>query len=259
MARPAERIVSLAPHITENLFAAGVGAHVVGTVDYADFPPAAARLPRVGSYARIDLESLLALKPDLVIAWQSGNSPGLIDKLRHLGVPVYLSQTGQIESVATELERFARLGGAEREGATAAQQFRVRLGKLRAAYAERPTVKVFYEIWNQPLMTVGGKQMISDVIRLCGGDNVFAGIDALAPTVSQEAVLAANPEVIVAAGIGEQRPAWLDEWKKWSGLLATQRDNLFVIHPDWMHRPTPRLLDGAERLCTQLDQARRRR
>lgn len=259
LAQPAARIVSLAPHITETLFAAGAGEFIVGVVEYSDYPPAAQKLPHLGSYERIDLEALLALKPDLVIAWQSGNPPALIEKLRALGLPVYISQSGKLESVADDLERYGRLVGKSATGDAAARHFRQRLAELRANYSGKAPVRVFYEVWNQPLMTVGGPQVISDVIRLCGGENVFGQLRTMAPAISIEAVLAANPEAIIAAGMGDARPEWLDDWKKWPRLAAVARGNFFHLHPDLMHRHTPRLLDGVERLCQQLDVARHRR
>lgn len=259
LTRPAQRIVSLAPHITETLFAAGAGERIVGVVDYSDYPPAAQKLPRLGSYERIDLEALLALKPDLIVAWQSGNPPALIDKLRALGLAVYVSQSGKLESVAADLERYGQLVGKPAAGEAAARKFRQRYADLRARYAGKAPVRLFYEVWNQPLMTIGGPQVISDVIRLCGGENVFAGLSSMAPTVSVEAVLSARPEAIVAAGMGDVRPEWLDDWKKWPNLPAVAHGNLFHIHPDLMHRHTPRLLDGAEQLCRQLEEVRARR
>lgn len=256
---PAQRIVSLAPHITELLYAAGAGSRLVGAVEYSDFPEAAKKLPRLGGYERIDLEALLALKPDLVIGWQSGTPAAQIDKIRALGLVVFLSQPNKIGDVAVDLERYGQLAGTTAVAAPAAAAFRQRLATLRARYSARPTVRVFYEVWNQPLMTVGGSQIISDVLRLCGGENVFVQLNSMAPTVSVEAVLAANPEAIVAAGMGDARPEWLDDWKKWPRLTAAQRGNLFHIHPDLMHRHTPRLLDGSEQLCRHLETARSRR
>nr|WP_228273587.1 cobalamin-binding protein [Rhodocyclus tenuis]MBB4246617.1 iron complex transport system substrate-binding protein [Rhodocyclus tenuis] len=259
LARPARRIVSLAPHITETLYAAGVGERVVGSVDYADYPEAAKRLPRVGGYSRLDAEAVLALKPDLVVGWQSGNAPAQIERLRALGIPVFLSQPNHIEDVASALERFGELGGEPVAGHAAATQFRERLAALRARYGERPKVRTFYQIWKQPLMTIGGRQIISDAIRLCGGDNIFAALDTMAPTVTVEGVLAANPEAIVASGMDAARPEWLDDWRRWPSLTAVARDNLFFVPPELIQRHTPRLLDGAERLCQALETARSRR
>jgi iron complex transport system substrate-binding protein len=259
LAAPAKRIVSLAPHITETLFAAGVGGAVVGSVDYADYPEAAARLPRVGGYTKLDLEAVAALKPDLVIGWQSGNVAGHIERLRALGLPLYLSQPGRIDDIARNLEHFGVLGGNEAAGREAAARLRARHADLQQRYAGRPPVTVFYQAWKQPLMTVSGRQIISDVIRLCGGVNVFADLLGMAPNVTVEAVIAANPEAIVASGMAEERPEWLDDWRRWTAITAVARGNLFFIPPALIQRHTPRLLDGAERLCGQLDEARRRR
>ncbi|MCL2344530.1 MAG: cobalamin-binding protein [Desulfobulbus sp.] len=256
---PARRIVSLAPHLSENLFAIGAGGQLVGAVDYSDYPPAAKNLPRIGGYDRVDLEAIAALKPDLVLAWKSGNHPGQVDKLRALGLTVYVSEPSRMENVADLLERLGRLTGAETAAHAAARDFRERLDNLRAANADKPKVRVFYQIGKTPLMTVGGPQIISSAIALCGGVNVFADLDRLAPTVSIEAVLAADPEAIIASGMGDARPDWLNDWNRWPRLTAVQRDNLFHINPDILHRHTPRLLDGAAKLCAALDTARSHR
>ncbi len=256
---PARRIVTLAPHATEILHAAGAGDRLVGTVDYSDYPPSAKALPRVGSYERLDLEAIAALKPDVVIAWETGNPAGQVEKLRTLGLTVYASQPNRMEDIAAQIERFGQLAGSEVLASTAAAQFRQRLETLRRANARKPTVRVFYQIWNNPLMTVGGPQIISDAIQLCGGENVFGTLPQMASTVSVEAVLAANPEAIVATGMGEARPDWLSDWNKWMRMTAVARGNLFHIDPDIMQRHTPRILDGAEQLCAALDVARSRR
>ncbi|HEY6898661.1 MAG TPA: cobalamin-binding protein [Rhodocyclaceae bacterium] len=259
LAAPAKRIISLAPHVTEVLFAAGAGERIVGTVDYSDYPEAAKRLPRIGGYERVDLEALASLKPDLVIAWQSGNVSAHVDKIKALGIPVYTTQPDRIDDVARSLEGYGRLAGSEAVANKAAAALRTRLAALRARYGAQPPVRVFYEVWKQPLTTINDKQIISDAIRLCGGVNIFAALPALAPTVSAEAVLAADPEAIVASGMDEARPEWLDDWKRWPQLTAVKRGNLFHIPPGLIQRHTPRLLDGAEMLCGQLEQARARR
>lgn len=259
LAAPARRIVSLAPHLTELLYAAGAGDRLVGAVDYSDYPEAAKHLPRVGGYSRPDLEAIAAAKPDLVVAWQSGNPPAALDKLKSLGLPVYVSQPNRIADVATELERLGSLAGSEATANAAAARFRQRLAGLDQRYRQRPVVAVFYQIWKQPLMTINDQQIISDAIRLCGGRNVFGRLPLLAPTVTVEAVLAENPEVIVASGMGDERPEWLDDWRRWSQLTAVRRNNLFFIPPQEIQRHTPRLLDGAEKLCQALETARERR
>ena len=257
--RPAQRIVSLAPHITELLFAAGAGAQVVGVVAYSDFPPEATTLPQVGGYSKVDLEAVASLRPDLVVAWSSGNRNAHLDRLRALGIAVFLNEPRSLDDVARSLEQFGELAGSTEVASAAAQRFRTRHASLSARYRERAPVRTFYQIWDRPLMTINDEHLIADVIRLCGGRNVFGTLGTLSPTIGVEAVLAANPEAIVASGMGEARPEWLDQWKRWPDLAANAHDNLFFIPPDIVQRHTPRILDGAERLCALLETARTRR
>lgn len=257
--RPAQRIVSLAPHITELLFAAGAGAQVVGVVAYSDFPPQAASLPQVGGYSKVDLEAVAALRPDLVVAWKSGNRNTHLDRLRALGIAVFINEPRNLKDIARSLEQFGRLAGTEAVAADAAQAFRTRHAALAARYSERPPVRTFYQIWDRPLMTINDAHLIGDVIRLCGGHNVFGSLGTLAPTVGVEAVLAANPEAIIASGMGTARPEWLDQWKRWPELAANANGHLFFIPPDILQRHTPRILDGASQLCEQLETVRKQR
>ncbi|KAA3651382.1 MAG: cobalamin-binding protein [Proteobacteria bacterium] len=256
---PARRIVSLAPHVTELIYAAGAGPALVGAVDYSDYPAAARSVKRVGSYVRVDLEAIAALKPDLVIGWRSGNPATQLERLRALGLPVYINEPRSLEAVAHSLRQIGILAGTQDEANAAAERFLAHRNALHARFAGRAPVPVFYQIWNQPLMTINGHHLISDVIRLCGGRNVFDKLDVLAPKIGVEAVLAADPEAIVASGMGESRPEWLDDWRKWRTLTAVQRDNLFFVPPDLIQRHTPRILDGADMLCAHLDTARTRR
>jgi iron complex transport system substrate-binding protein len=249
LAQPARRIVGLAPHVTETLFAAGAGDRLVGAVDYSDYPEAARRLPRVGSHAQLDLEAIVALKPDLAVGWASGNSLAHVAKLRALGIPVFLVEPARIDDIAPGIERLGRLAGTESAARAAATALRERLQALRARHGARPTVRTFYEIWQQPLTTVGGTQIIGDVIRLCGGENVFAGLGALAPRLSVEAVLAADPEAIVASGMDEARPEWLDDWRRWDrhdGSEARQPSSCRRTSSSGRRRAS---VEGAELLC----------
>ncbi len=256
---PARRIVALAPHVVENLFAAGAGEAVIAAVEHSDHPLAAQRLPKVGGYSRLDLEAIVALRPDLVVAWASGNDPAALARLEQLGLTVYRSEPKSLEDIAAMLERFGALAGVPEKGHAAAHAFRVQVAALAARYGDRPPVRVFYQIWNQPLMTVGGGQILTEAMRVCAAQNVFADLPALAPRVSVEAVLAADPEVIVASGMGEERPDWLEDWRRWPQLTAVARGNLFFIPPVLLQRPTSRLLEGLERLCQALETARQRR
>ena len=256
---PARRIVSLAPHITELLFAAGAGDSVVGVVAYSNYPAAAQRLPKVGDVNALDLERIVALKPDLVMVWQQGSPQAQLDVLSALGLPVYYNQPRSLDEIARTLERFGALAGTRRTADAAARAFRQRLAALRAHYRGRDTVTVFHQIWDQPLMTVNGEHLISQVLALCGGRNVFGDLPPLVPHVSIEAVLDADPEVSGAAGTGSAAQAGLGLWFGWPRLRAIARGNVYVIDPDLISRHSPRILDGAEQLCAALDAARARR
>ncbi|TCO76534.1 iron complex transport system substrate-binding protein [Plasticicumulans lactativorans] len=258
LAQPAKRIVSLAPHVTELLYAAGAGAQVVGVVQFSDYPPEARRVPQVGSYTGFDLEAVLALAPDLMVGWSSGNPPNPLQQLEALGLPVYRSEPRHLGDIADDIERLGVLAGTEAVAQPAAAAFRARLATLRARYAGRRPVRVFYQVWNQPLYTLNGEHLISELLAACGGVNVFAALPALAAQVNVEAVLAADPEAIIAAGMAEANVDWLDAWRRWPQLAAAARGNLFLVHPDLLNRHGPRVLDGMEQICTALDTARSR-
>ena len=254
--KSAQRIVALAPHVVETLYTAGAGNKIVGAVDYSDYPNAAKSIPRVGGYSIINLEAIVALQPDLVIAWETGNSPAAIEKLRMLGIPVYLSQPNTLEDIGAEIKRFGVLAGTEPVANKAAEQYAQRLSTLRQRYQNRSTVRVFYQISEAPLMTIGGKQIITNALSTCGGKNVFDQLTPMASVITSEAVIAANPEVIVTSGMQKLNPTGLDFWKKWPALTATQRSNFFFIDPDLMNRNGPRMLAGTEDLCKALQTAR---
>jgi len=254
--KPAQHIVSLAPHVTELLFAAGAGDAVAGVVSYSDYPPEAAQRPQVGDAQNLDVELIVALQPDLVVAWKSGNPTPQLEQLIRFGLPVFYSEPRRLEDIATNLERLGHLAGRDAPALAAAEKFRAGTRRLVERYSGAEPVRVFYEIWHQPLMTVGGPHLISQLIHVCGGQNVFADLTALAAAVDREAVLMADPEVIIASGTTEQRPPWLDQWLDWPQLYAVKRKQLYFIPPDLIQRHTPRLLKGAQRLCEQLQQAR---
>ncbi|MBB3000857.1 iron complex transport system substrate-binding protein [Paraburkholderia tropica] len=257
---PAQRVISLAPHATELIYAAGGGAKLVGTVSYSDYPPAALKVPRIGDNRALDLERIAALKPDLIVVWRHGNAQQQIDRLRDLHIPLFFSEPHRLDDVATSLTRLGTLFGTDTAARAAADAYRRDIAQLRTRYAQRAPVRVFYEVWDQPLMTINGEQIISDAITLCGGRNVFAALRPPVPTLSTEAVLAANPEAIVTASPGATAPdrplPALDRWRAWPQLAAVAQGNLFAIDGDLLSRAGPRLAQGAEQLCKDLDQAR---
>ena len=263
LATPAQRVISLAPHATELIYAAGGGAKLVGTVSYSDYPPAAQKVPRVGDNTALDLERIVALKPDLIVVWRHGNAQAQLDRLRELHIPLFFSEPRRLDDIAVTLTRLGTLLGTSAAADVAASKYREDIARLRTRYASRSPVSVFYEVWDQPLMTLNGTHMISDVITLCGGRNVFAQLAPLVPTVSTEAVLAANPEAIVTASAGATKSdallAKLDSWHAWPSLTAVARNNLFAIDGDLIDRPAPRIAQGAAQLCEDLEVARSRR
>ncbi|HEY9199629.1 MAG TPA: cobalamin-binding protein, partial [Gammaproteobacteria bacterium] len=248
---PARRIVSLSPHITELLFAAGAGGRIVAAVEYSDYPPEAVRLPRLGDAARIDLERLLALEPDLVIAWASGTPARELETLRRLGVPLYLSEPRRLETIGAQLRAFGELAGTTVQSEAAAQAYESQLAALRARYAGRPRGTVFYQLALQPLLTVNGAHIINDVLDLCGAVNPFAALPALTPHVAVEAVLAARPAaVILALYPGE---AVEDTERFWRHYRLPQTTRFIGVPGDYIHRATPRILEGVRRICDGLD------
>ncbi|MGM0983787.1 MAG: cobalamin-binding protein [Pseudomonadota bacterium] len=258
LASPAERIASLSPGATELLFAAGAGERLVAVVDHSDYPPEASKLPSVGSHDRLDLERLVTLQPDLVIGWVTGNPAEQIERLERLGVPVFRIEPRDFEGIATALERLSWLAG-EAQGRQAAERFRQGIAELEARHESAPAVSVFYQVWDSPLMTVNDEHLIGKVVTLCGGVNVFGDLSRLVPRIGEEALLAADPEVLLAGGRGEENRSWLDDWRRYSDLTAVARDNLFFVPPSLLQRPTPRLLEGSRLLCEKLEVARGRR
>jgi iron complex transport system substrate-binding protein len=253
--KPAQRVIALAPHIVEMVYAVGGGDALVGAVSYSDYPKAAIDVPRVGSYKNFSNESILRLRPDLVLAWHSGNGEANVKKIKELGLTVYWTEPRTLKGVGKSLRDIGILLGESQQG-QAADDFEKSLQNLQEKYSHKKPVSVFYEVWNQPLQTLNGKHLISDVISLCGGINVFANEAALAPKLSVESVLHADPQVIVASGMAIERPEWLDEWLVWPQLQSVKNKQLYFIPPDLIQRHTPRVLQGARLLCEQLDKAR---
>ncbi|MBI3285776.1 MAG: cobalamin-binding protein [Burkholderiales bacterium] len=254
LAQPARRIVSLAPHATELLFEAGAGAAIVGVSEYSDYPAAAKKIASVGNIFALDLERLLALKPDLVVVWGTGNARQLVEKLRSNHVTVFESEPRNYEMVASSITRLATLAGTETAGQAAAARFRARLETLRSAYRTKSApVSVFYQVWNKPLMTLNDEHMVSAAIRLCGGKNIFGKLKEISPSVTAEAVLAANPDAIITGG---EDTGALAGWRQYASLSAVKQNHLYAVKSDWLNRAGPRILDGTEALCKHLADAR---
>ena len=254
--QPTQRVVSLAPNITEVLFHIGAGEQIVGADEYSNYPEAAKQITRVNNHAAANYELILSLQPDLVIAWQSGNGDKIINPLRKLGIPVFVVETRQMEAIPSLFRRFGQLTGQGETAELRAQEFSQRLKTLRAAQTGKSMVRAFYQIWDEPLITLNGKHMISDVIGLCGGQNIFADAAPLVPYVNIESVVAADPQVIVAGGSQEDQPGWFSSWQQWRGISAVINKQIYLIPSDLMQRHSVRILEGAEMMCDFMDRAR---
>jgi iron complex transport system substrate-binding protein/vitamin B12 transport system substrate-binding protein len=253
LARPARRIVTLVPHATELVYAAGAGDRMVGTVDYSDYPPSAKKLPRIGSMMGVSLEAILRVQPDLVIAWKDGTSPQTIARLREQGVAVYVSRPVQLDDVAREILALGHLAGTDAAAARSAAVFRQRLAKLVTRYRGRSPVSVYYQVSPAPIFTLSDASFIGAVLHLCGGRNVFGALAVPAPQVSLESVVAARPQVMLAGSLSE-----LAMWTQWRSIPAVAHGTFYAINTDLASRPGPRLADAAEAICATLDTARQK-
>lgn len=254
--KPAQRVISFAPHVTELLFTAGGASRIVGVIAYSDFPEAAKHLPQVGDSRQIDFERVVALKPDLLVVWQSGNTSRQLEQLRRLGVPMFFSEPHKLEDIPSNVERLGKLMGSD-AARDVATDFRKQIAELGARYRNRSPVRVFYQVGDKPLYTLNGQHIVSDALAVCGGRNIFANLNVVAPAVSVEAVLQRDPEAIVS-GSGRAHDNFA-LWQQFPGMTAVRRGNLLSVDGVLMNRAGPRMLQGAATLCEQLDKVRQQR
>jgi len=246
------RIVSLAPGATEMLFAAGAGRHVVATVQYSDEPPPARQVPRIGDVVAVDMERLVALHPDLAVVWPGGGNPAQIAEITRLGIPIYRQQVNRLADIAASLRRLGLLAGTSEVADRAARNIESRLSALKTRYETGRHPSVFLEVWNHPIYTVGGAHLISDAITLCGARNVFGDLRDLGPAVDVEAVVARNPDIIVAAPPPGSGAEWLADWKRFPTLRAVRSGNLISFEDQRLTRLGPSVVDATEGLCKVL-------
>jgi iron complex transport system substrate-binding protein len=253
---PAKRIISLAPHTTEQLFAAGAGERIVGVSEYSDYPEEAKRLPRVASSGTVNLEMVLSLKPDLVVAWRLEATAPALKRLESLDIPVFYSEPHRLAHIPDMIEALGGLAGTDATAKPLARSLRAEIARIEAEYGSRRTITVFYQISERPLMTLGGSHFVSDAIDLCGGRNIFAGSTVMAPVVNIESVIAADPVAILTARPERDDKAWEAFWRRFPGLFAVEVDNLYTVPMNEMHRHGPRAIAAARLLCERIDQAR---
>jgi iron complex transport system substrate-binding protein len=255
--KPAQRIIAMAPHVTELLYAAGGGDRIVGAVTYSDFPEAAKKIPRIGTNRQIDMERVIAMKPDLIVAWMHGSSERQIETLRQLGIPIFHSEPLKLDGIPDSLLRLGQLMGTESVAQPAAADIRKQFAALAKQYGNRPPVRMFYQVWDKPLYTLNGVSIVSDAMRLCGGVNIFADLKTTAPVVSVEAVLQADPEAVF--GTAEKDYGGVALWKPYTTMKAVRNDNLFTLDGELLNRAGPRMVAGTTALCEKLELARQRR
>ncbi|WP_374497176.1 cobalamin-binding protein [Vogesella indigofera] len=253
---PAQRVISLAPHVTELAFAAGGGARLIAVDDNSDYPAAAKALPKAGNFRAIDLERIVAAKPDLLLVWLHGPSARQLEPLRQLGIPLFYSQPKRFADIPSNLRRIGQLLGSSAQAEQAARRFEQDLAALRQQQQGKPKLSVFYQVWDKPLYTLNGQHIVSDAIALCGGINIFARLPVTAPVVTDEAVIAANPQVILSAAM-RHNDDLLKRWQRMPGIAAVQNRQLHQVNGDLLNRPTPRMIEGTRQLCAKLDLARR--
>jgi len=250
--KPAQRIISLAPDLTETLFAIGAGRQIAGVVQGSDYPPAARKITQTGSYSGLDLEKIVTLRPDLVVTWSTTFSRQL-GVLKKFGIPVYQSEPRHLEDIPRTMNNLGCLTGTEKIARLQAQAFSRRLAAIRGQFHNQKQLAVFYQLGSYSLITVNKNSWITQVITLCGGRNVFAEAVSIAPEISWESVVTANPDVIITDATN---PDWKKRWAAWPEIRAVKHDFLFSVDPDLIDRPGPRLLDGAALICKDLQSVR---
>ncbi len=250
------RIVSLSPHITELLFAAGAGDRIVGADDSSDYPAAVAGIARVGEPAALDVERVLKLKPTVIVLWESGTPARSIAELRRLNLRLYVTDQHRLDDIGDTLIQLGRLAGTEPAATEAARRYQSELAQLRAQFAARAPLKVFYQVWDRPLYTLSGQHIVSEVLSLCGGENIFAELSTLAPAIDKEAVLARNPDVILVSAAGAEGQRQALDWSRFPDLRAVRTHHVFTVDPTLLGRMAPRILEGVREVCGLLDTAR---
>nr|WP_280150670.1 cobalamin-binding protein [Piscinibacter sp. XHJ-5] len=263
-----QRVITLAPNLTEFVYAAGAGDTLVGTMDTSNYPEAAKRVTRIGDYQRLDVERILSLRPELILVWHHGNQGRELGQLEAAGLRLFYLEPKRIDDVPRALSRVGALLGREGQARQQATALQRDLDALRERHAASSPVSVFFQVWSQPLMTLNGQHLTSDILALCGGRNVFASLPALAPQVSLESVVAADPEVLLTAReSADEGLAWRREpkrqafatWQAFPRLTAVRRGWMYSVPGDLITRQGPRIVDGVRAVCAALDEVRRER
>ena len=249
---PAKRIISLSPHNTENLFSAGLGNRIVGVDEFSRYPEQAGRIESVGSAVQINIEAIIALEPDLIVVWQTASNNGKLEKLDELGYTLYYSEPRSFDEIIENIEDLALLGGTSPDISPSPDTLRLEIQQLKEQYSSLKTQSVFYQVWTSPLMTLNGDHFISRVLEVCGARNIFSGLNIIAPRVNVEAVIHANPDIIITGDSGGMA-ADMSMWKPWQNITAVANNSYLFVDSDVMHRHTARMIMGIRNLCQEID------
>lgn len=249
--KPAEKVISLAPNITELIFAAGGKGKLIGVVEGSDYPPEALSIKTIGTFNRINLEQIITLKPDLIIAWSQATKKTVVERLQKIGLKVFLLNPTKIYHIPESLETIGKLLGVKRQAQKTANEFKSQLTKIKLSKPAYP-LKVFVQIWNKPLISLNHKDLYSDIIQHCGGINIFTKARFIAPIVNLEQVIKLNPDIILLSTKEKNQSQWKKYWQSWANLKAVQNNKIFFIDPDLTHRATPRIIDGIKSICIAL-------
>ncbi len=255
-ATPAKRIIALSPHSVEMLYAIGAGDRIIATVEFADYPEAALDIPRIGSYAGIQIESVLQLQPDLIIAWKDGNKTDDLEKLESLGMNMYYSHPKDIDAISHELINLGKLTGLTENAKKASDELASKYLQIKTRYKNKQKIRLFYQLWHEPLRSVGPNNWVQSLIEDCNGGNIFEDTDTAYPVVSLENILRKDPQVIIVPHHSGSDTVKNQIWKNWKNITAVKHQKIFTINGDLLHRFGPRAIDGLELLCDAIDSAR---
>ncbi len=250
-----QRIVTLSPHTTEIAYAAGLGNKIIGVSARSDFPLQAKSITKVANYKGINIEKILSLHPDLVIAWPAGNPVKELNKLRQMGIKIYDSKTRTLDDIATNIEELSQYADDPSIGTSNAQQFRSQLAALKAKYDHTRPVSYFYQLSEKPIITMAKDSWPSEVFAFCGGVNIFKDSTSPYPQVGLEQVILAKPDVIFNSRHAVKDSAM---WQPWTQIPAVKNHFIWTLNSDWINRPTPRTLNAIQEVCDHFDQVRKR-
>ncbi len=253
----AQRIISLSPHTTELLYSAGAGDKVIAVDADSNYPSHMRTLPKVATHISINIEQILTLKPDLIVDGEGYHTKAVLAQLRSLNIPLHEVQAKSLTDIAASIRTLGQLAGTTAIADSTANTFEERLQLLQSRYADTAPVTVFFQIWFDPLMTIGRSNFVNDAIRLCGGKNIYSEVEGHFPRIGIETLLIADPQLIVAYGKDAQAKTQLqDAWKEHSSLTAVKNNSFLIVPYALLSTPGPRVLEGVSTLCQKLDSIR---